>query len=76
MIAVLGAGRYSDTVRQPKKAIAPQTTATHGFIAPGSFISTKYQAVAAPIQQKTSQSPSPPEAQEPSLDKGNMDDKN
>ena len=68
MITVLGAGRYSDTVRQQKKAIAPQTTATPRVIAPGSFISTKDQAVAAPIQQKTSQSPSPPESQEPSLE--------
>jgi len=57
MITVLGAGRYSDTVRQPKKAIAPQTTATPRVIAPGSFISTKDQAVAAPARQKVQVSP-------------------
>jgi hypothetical protein len=69
MITVLGAGRYSDTVRQPKKAIAPQTTATPRVIAPGSFISTEDNAVAAPSPPKsTSQSPSLPEPQEPSLE--------
>ena len=69
MIAVLGAGRYSNTVRQPKKEIAPQTTATSGFITPGGFISTKDNAVAAPSPPKsTSQSPSLPEPQEPSLE--------